>query len=310
MRATSPIGRFFCSLLMCLGLAAAISAQAQDQALFWAIESQGERAGYLLGTIHSEDPRVLEFTPEFLDALHGSSHFAMELVPDLPTLSRLAERMRLPQGQDLGSVIGQQRFDAIAGALGSYGVPRSEVARMQPWAAMMTLSVPPPKTGFFMDFSLSLRAAGQGLEVVGLETLDEQLGFLENMSLAQQLSMLDQALAESGQVQQVHDRMVDIYLTGELAALEAETEGQLTALDEDVRDWFMAEGIVARNHRMFERIVDHLGQGHGVFVAVGALHLPGAEGLLALLRQAGYRLIPLASPFPGAAGSGQATVSG
>lgn len=297
MRVSGMRQRF--AMLLCLLLISLQQAVADcpDRALFWSIETDQGRAGYLLGTIHSEDPRVLEFTEEFLDALHGSEQFAMELVPDLPTLARLAETMRLPPGTDLAAVVGDQRFQAVAQALVGYGVPRSEVARMKPWAAMMTLSVPPPKTGFFMDFSLSLRASGQGLEVIGLETLDEQLSFLEDMSLPQQLSLLDQALAESADVQAVHDHMVDTYLSGDLVTLREETEEQLGQLDEGVRELFLTEGIAARNHRMFARLQESLADAT-VFAAVGALHLPGEEGLLALLRQTGYRLVPMPPPFP------------
>lgn len=270
---------------------------ADDKALFWAIESEDGHAGYLLGTIHSEDPRVLEFTEEFLSALRSSSIFAMELVPNVPTLVRLAETMHLPTGTELASVIGDERFGAVAAALSSYGLPRSQVARMKPWAAMMTMSVPPPKTGFFMDFSLSLRASGNGLKVIGLETLDEQLAFLEEMPLEHQLLMLDQAVAEIAQVQAVHEQMVTIYLSGDLTALQAETETQLSTLGEAVRDFFMQEGITVRNHRMLVSLLEAMSSGK-VFTAVGALHLPGEQGLISLLRKKGYRLRPMPAPFP------------
>ena len=268
-----------------------------DNALFWAIESEQGHAGYLLGTIHSEDPRVLEFTQEFLSALNSSSSFAMELVPNLLTLNRLAETMHLPAGTGLASVIGDDRFGAVVAALDSYGVPRSHVARMKPWAAMMTLSIPPPKTGFFMDFSLSLRASGNGLKVIGLETLDEQLAFLENMPLEHQLVMLDQAVAEIGQVQAMHERLVTIYLGGDLGALQAETVAQLSTLGEAAREFFLAEGINARNHRMLASLIEAMRSG-SVFTAVGALHLPGDQGLISLLRQKGFRLRPMPMPFP------------
>ncbi len=271
--------------------------QSQDQGLFWTIDSPQGHAGYLLGTIHSEDPRVLEFTEEFLAALRASSHFAMELVPDLPTLARLAETMNLGAGIELSSVIGEQRFEAVAGALSSYGVPRNQVARMKPWAAMITLSVPAPKTGFFMDFSLSLRASGSGLKVIGLETLDEQLAFLENMPLEHQLNMLDQAVKEMDQVQKIHDEMVNTYLDEDLSALQAETESQLSGLGVAARDYFVAEGINSRNHRMLAKLLVAMEAGI-VFTAVGALHLPGDEGLIALLRASGYQLRPMLSPFP------------
>jgi uncharacterized protein YbaP (TraB family) len=99
----------------------------------------------------------------------------MEMVPDLPTLTRLTEYMHYQDGTTLESHIGSDRYKRLKSVLAGYRVPEEWVDRMKVWAAMMTLSVPPPETGFFMDFSLSLRAAGAGLKVVGLETLEQQL---------------------------------------------------------------------------------------------------------------------------------------
>ena len=116
-------------------------------ALFWSIQKDGEPVGYLLGTIHSEDPSVLDFSEDFLLRLNGNNIFAMELVPDLPTLARLAEYMHYPQGQTLESVIGVERFNHLVSALSAYRIPAEFINRMKPWAAMMTLSTPPPETG-------------------------------------------------------------------------------------------------------------------------------------------------------------------
>ena len=68
----------------------------------------------------------------------------MEMVPDLPTLAKLTDYMQYPEGKNLSDVIGHERFDALAAALGSYQVPVEFIDRMKPWAAMMTLSTPPP----------------------------------------------------------------------------------------------------------------------------------------------------------------------
>lgn len=266
--------------------------------LFWALSGPEGRSGYLLGTIHSEDPRVLEFSEAFSAALAGSRVFAMELVPDLATLARLARYMHLPEGQDLRAIAGEQRFRGVAAALARYGVPEAQVARMKPWAAMLTLSVPPPETGLFMDYALSLRAEGLGLEVRGLETLDEQLSFLENLAPAQQLELLDHAVRHFDEVDAVHTSMVDAYLHNDLARLEALTEAQMETLNPATRAYFMEQGIDARNRRMLRSALPLLERGPA-FIAVGALHLPGAEGLLALLRAAGYEARPLPPPFAG-----------
>lgn len=270
--------------------------RAGEDALFWSIETAEGHAGYLLGTIHSEDPRVLEFSPAFLARLSGSQVFAMELVPDLPTLARLQSYMRLGDGEHLAGRIGEARFETLVRALAAYGVSREQASAMKPWAAMMTLSVPRPRTGLFMDLALSLRAQGNGLRLAGLETLEEQLSFLENMSPGVQMELLDHALANFAHVDEVHERMVDIYLGGDLRALVSETDAQMAGLATDTRQWFMREGIDARNRRMLASLLAEL-DGHTVFAAVGALHLPGEQGLVALLRGAGYRLTPMPLPF-------------
>lgn len=267
-----------------------------DRALFWSIHRDGQIAGYLLGTIHSEDPRVLDFSETFLARLGGNQVFAMEMVPDLPTLARLTEYMQLPTGQSLEAVIGADRFNALATALSGYGVPSGFINQMKPWAAMMTLSTPPPVTGFYMDLSLSLRASGNGLKVVGLETLEQQLSFLENMPMEMQLSLLDQAISEFGKVGDAHDQMVDTYLANDLVKLEALSNEQLGEAGQQAKEYFIAKGIRERNLRMADSLLPHLAD-NTVFVAVGALHLHGEDGLLGLLRRNGYELQALELPF-------------
>jgi hypothetical protein len=70
--------------------------------------------------------------------------------------------------------------------------------------------------------------------------------------------------------------MVESYLAGDLQALEKQVDDQLAELPPDARRYFMSQGM---------------------FVAVGALHLPGGTGLIASLRQRGYELKPLPLPF-------------
>jgi len=272
--------------------------QQADLSLFWSIEKDGQPSGYLLGTIHSEDPRVLDFSEDFLGKLGSNEVFAMEMVPDMSTLERLTNYMYYPQGQSLVPVIGIERYHALETALSAYRVPAEFISRMKPWAAMMTLSTPPPETGFFMDLSLSLRASGNGLEVVGLETLEQQLSFLENMPMAMQLSLLDQAIDESDRVSEVHDKMVNAYLENNLVNLQALSDEQLIEVDESASNYFTESGINERNHRMAEVLLQQL-ETKTVFAAVGALHLPGEEGMLNILRSHGYVLSPLSMPLMG-----------
>ncbi len=283
-------------ILALLCLFPAVLLAAEDRAIYWSIMDGDRQVGYLLGTIHSEDPRVLDFPESFLKQLESNQVFAMELVPDLPTLKKLNEYMHYQDGTSLESQVGPERFVKIRKLLlPHYRLPADWLESMKVWAVVMTLSVPPPETGFFMDFSLSLRASGSRLRVVGLETLEQQLSFLEDMPVGQQLELLDQALVDYDRVGELHDRMVDGYLVGDLQVLKKEAEAQMDQLTHEAKNYFIELGINARNHRMLDSLLPLLAEST-VFVAVGALHLPGAQGLVSLLRENGYMLQP--EPFP------------
>ena len=270
---------------------------AQDEAIYWSILDGDRQAGYLLGTIHSEDPRVLDFPETFLHQLGSNQVFAMELVPDLPTMKKLTEYMHYQDGTSLESQLGPERFAKVRELLLShYQVPADWLESMKVWAVVMTLSVPPPETGLFMDFSLSLRATGSGLRVVGLESLDQQLSFLEDMPAVQQLELLDQALVEYDRVGELHDQMLIAYLAGDLQVLKKEAEEQMDKLTLEAKNYFIVQGIDARNYHMLESLLPLLNEST-VFVAVGALHLPGNQGLISLLRENGYILRPEPLPF-------------
>lgn len=267
-----------------------------EEGLYWRISQDGREAGFLLGTIHSEDPRVLDFSEAFIAELNSSQVFAMEMVPDLPTLKKLTEYMHYQDQDRLQSLLGQERFDRAMQALGGYQVPNDWKSRMKVWAVMMTLSVPAPQTGFFMDLSLSLRAAGSGLKVIGLETLEEQLQFLEQMPLEYQIELLDHALADYQRVAEIHEEMVQIYLQNSLAALETLSAQQFAILDPKISRYFTDLGIAARNRQMAANVLPQLAENR-VFIAVGALHLGGEDGLINLLREGGYELTALPLPF-------------
>ena len=226
-----------------------------------------------------DDPQALLVVVEAADA----SREAVERL-----LARVSERR-------VAEVVGEERYQRVQEALAAYSMPPEWISRMKVWAAMMTLSVPPSSTGLFMDLSLSLRAAGARMKVVGLETLEQQLAFLEEMPLDQQLELLDHALDEYRKVEEVHRTLVDAYLHNDPEALMKLSDEQMAELAPALRTYFMSQGVDARNHRMLESLLARLDEGT-VFAAVGALHLPGQNGLVALLRQRGYELQPL--PFP------------
>jgi len=261
-------------------------------AVFWSVTDDQGRQNWVLGTMHSEDPRLLEWPEALMKALGEANRLALELVPDVEMLERMQQAMRFDDDR-LQNVLGAELYRQVVEILTTkYGLTEPAVDRMKPWAVALTLATPPPETGMFMDLMLSFRARGAGLDVVALETIDEQIDFLSRIPLADQVSLIRRTAADHDRYHEVFESLIQAYLSGDLARLEAISARQMEGLDEHIIRHFNEVGIVERNQRMIERSEAWLAEG-GLVIAVGALHLPGEHGLLALLRERGWKLEPI-----------------
>jgi hypothetical protein len=276
----------------CVALALLLLANAASAQVFYTIRDASGDVDWLLGTLHSEDPRVLAFPPVLEQALLQADYIALELVPDREVLARLQAAMRLPEPERLGDRLDPALYRRTIEALAEYGVPPEAADRLRPWAAAMTLAQPPMRTGAFMDVALARRAARAGVRTVALETVDEQLGFFTGLEPEVHVRLLENALAEIDRGRDTFEKLVDAYLAGDLSALSALAEAQLRPLPPSARTRFRREGLLRRNRRMVERVVPVLERG-ATLVAVGALHLSGDCGLIALLEARGYAVEPV-----------------
>lgn len=256
--------------------------------VFWSVTDDNGRQNWLLGTMHSEDPRLLEWPEPLVDALGSAERIALELVPDSRMLDRLQQAM--VSKQPLDEVLGNELHGKVVAILtDQYGLTRTAVNRLEPWAVALTLATPPPETGMYMDLMISYRAQGAGLDVVPLETVDEQIDFLAGLPLEDQLSLIRESVNDHAAHEAVFEQLVAAYLEGDLERLDRLAEEQMAGLDGRIVRYFSEQGLAARNRRMLERAEPWLEAG-GLIIAVGALHLHGEDGLVELLRERGWRV--------------------
>jgi uncharacterized protein YbaP (TraB family) len=147
--------------------------------------------------------------------------------------------------------------------------------------------MPASETGLVLDMMLYQSALEQGKSVHGLETVEEQLNVFEALSEKDQVLLLQDAVENFPELDALHAELLEAYKQRDLAGLMALGEAAMQAGDQQLADEFQQHLVVDRNHRMSDRMQVYLRQGE-VFIAVGALHLPGEEGLLNLLEQQGF----------------------
>ncbi len=275
--------------LLVAGMALAAPAPASERGLLWRVEGAAGPPSHLFGTIHSEDPRVARLAEPVRRALDQSRHFVMEVVLDEIDLLAVAGATALPPGQSLRTLLGDTLFRRAADALALRGYPEAAVDRLKPWMVIVTVSSPRLSTGQILDLVLLERARARGIPVSGLESMEEQLNLVDDLPLEEQIAALRDTLENLEAIETSFEEMHAAYLQRDLSALVALNERYQQLGDSEIGEKFMRRLIDERNERMAARLQARLERG-GVFVAVGALHLPGREGLIELLRRRGYRV--------------------
>ncbi|MEN8219090.1 MAG: TraB/GumN family protein [Pseudomonadota bacterium] len=287
----------YCTLLI-ISLASCYNLFAKEttlqKGLLWQIDKPGLTPSYLLGTIHSEDPRVTQLPPIVRSRLEQADSVSLELQMDMSNMMKLATEMFFIGEQSLDQLIDKELFAQIVKAMHQYYIPPMLVKRLKPWAVIATLSTPPTKTGQFLDLLLYKKAQKLQIPTYGLETIKEQLAVFEDFSLEEQVTMLKETLKQLDQMPETFDKLHELYLQRDLTALMTFSVKYMRGSSDNkaLVDVFYKRIVDDRNIRMLDRMEKRLQEGNA-FIAVGALHLPGDKGLLKLLQARGYRVSAL-----------------
>lgn len=260
-----------------------------DRGVLFEVRTEAGVLSHLFGTIHSDDGRVLDLPPPVRDAYEGARVFLMEMIPDADSVHRAMVAMVYSDGRKLADVLGPDLFRLVVDAMAERGLSEQGIADFKPWTIVTLLSVPPAKSDDFLDMYLYRSALAAGKPVVGLEAMEEQLEVFDGLSERDQLTLLEETLNHRDRFEEVYGHLLDAYLARDLAELLRLGREYLQGGDGALAERFKAAALDVRNVRMTRRMMPLLEAG-GHFIAVGALHLPGRDGILARLRAAGLAL--------------------
>ena len=256
----------------------------------WQVEGETNSI-YLLGSIHllREEDHPL---PAVVDrAYEDAEIIVMELdMDDLDPAYTQAAFSRagvMTDGTTLADLMGEELFAKAQEAAAVIDIPLDMLAQSEPWLAAMTVELMMlyrigfnPMLG--VEMTMVNRATADGKPVEGLETVDEQLAFLDGLPLEAQREMLLQTLEESAAIGESVDDMIDAWHRGDTAALEEQLLSSIEAQPE-LHDAL----LVSRNQRWTATITEWLDDEGDYLVVVGALHLVGDDGVPALLADKG-----------------------
>ncbi|MGH6780643.1 MAG: TraB/GumN family protein [Sphingomonadaceae bacterium] len=265
----------FCTPAMAATDAATVAMTDIDPAL-WVVEDH-DTTIYLFGTVHILKPGLGWFDDGVKKAFDASDELVIEMIePDQAAMMRIIKKVALdPRGKPISQRLSETERASYLKTLEGLGIPYQAFEQAKPWFAAMSLSVIPlAKLGYdpANGPEKTLRAAAEkaGKKIGQLETPEEQLGFLDKLTEAEQIDYLNKTVAVQGEMASGMDKLIALWGKADIEGLEKEiTDGMASTpavnrvlLDERNVNW--AKWIKAR--------LDTPGT---VFLAVGSGHLAG-----------------------------------
>ncbi len=278
------------------------------QLFFWEV-ARGDGEGgvaHLLGSVHMAEDELV-FDPAVDRALADADTLVLEIDPEELAPAELAgltlDKGLFSDGRTLDQVLDPASWAALEKRAAELGLPAALLQPMEPWYALLTLQLMALQRDGFdpgqgVETSLARAAEESGKPTLGLETAESQLGVFDALSEELQARMLREFLLQEGDAGGGENVsvLIDAWRKGDTARLEAEVFGEV-GRDPSFEPYFELF-YFERNRNMARGIAELVDGGGSWFVAVGAAHVVGAQGIPSLLAERGYavRRLPKTQP--------------
>ena len=252
----------------------------------------GDSTVYLAGSIHVMKASLFPLPPQFDAAFQRADRLAVEVNTNGLAPEVLQEKFRsyalLPEGESIGAILRPTTLVSVTTYLQEQGSRLSAVAALKPAMLSTQLAVARLSAlGYLPEYGLEQHFIGTigDRPILELETLDQQLAVLTGPPMPVQDEMLAETLDEMDTIEPIISAMIVAWLAGDdrefrrLFDLQSGTSPDIQA--------FMRTLLEDRNVGMAKKVVEYLKIPGTTFVLVGAAHLTGPEGVVALLESRG-----------------------
>ena len=278
-----------------------LAAAAQARPAAWSAVSPDGHQFTLLGSIHYL--RASDYPLHgSIDRLYGAADtLIMDLdLDDLDPLKMseaLLQRGTAADGRLLAERLSAVEFSRTAELASEFGLSAGQLSGFEPWlVALMLTQLKMAQLGFDPNVGVEQhllgRARADGKEILGLESVDDQLAVFDSLPSTQQVEFLTQTVTEMSQLEGQAAALVDAWLAGQVDTLAADLLAGLAEYPD------LYQRLVVERNRDW---VNELGRlpaddPQRYLVVVGTLHLVGEDSVVELLKQRGYAVERLDGP--------------
>jgi uncharacterized protein YbaP (TraB family) len=286
------------SLIFILLVSAGVTAQqnqptAASKHCLWEVESPSNKV-FLLGSLHVLKSDAYPLAKEINQAYSISSKVVFETdiggMMDPAVQARMLSMGLYPEGESLLQNISGDTRSTLQKRMAELGLPLEQFARFKPWLLAVTLTtLELQRLGFSPAYGIDVhyygRARSDKKKIDFFEPIEYQLDLLGNMSAENQNAFLGQTLKDLEVAAEMADDMMAYWQKGQSDKLYSLLFKSFKGYSE-IEDLLLLQ----RNKDWLDKIESMLGEPENIFIVVGAGHLVGPQGVVALLKQKGYKV--------------------
>ena len=301
-----PMKPFMLGLFPFLALVACNSAQKAtytaeqlvptENALLWKISGNGlKKPSYLYGTIHMIPKSDFKLSNQALQALDASDYIAFEIdmkeMTNLRAQFSLLSKSMMSGGKTLRDLLNEEDYAFVKNELAQSGVPMGMAERLKPMFTSTLLTGNDDEgAGTLQNNVTSVEmelwrvAKKRKMPSAGLETAAYQMSVFNSIPYDVQARMLVETLRSTDNGDEAFSDMVDMYKRQDISAMQRSIKDESAGFSE------YEDLLLSRRNKNWIPVMRDIMKRQPTFFAVGAGHLGGKEGVIALLRQTGFRV--------------------
>lgn len=270
-----------------------------SKALLWEISGKGlKQPSFLYGTIHIIDSKDFFFPAGTLGAFDQSSKVFFEInmaeMNDMSKLMPLLQKAFMTDGLTLKDLIPEHEYKLVKDHFDKLGLPIFFLEKIKPLflTAFASGDINPGdlQSGKIKSYEMefSEMATDSGKETGGLETVEFQLSLFDSIPYVEQAKMLVESIKSNDTENDEFKNIVKIYKNQDI-------EGMHSMMQEDDGIRAYEDILLSKRNRSWIPTITSEIMEKTCFIAVGAGHLGGPNGVIKLLRKEGYTVLPLSA---------------
>lgn len=277
-------------IILLVQLPPAIAQQTLENSLLWKISGNGlEHPSYLFGTIHVICPEDFKMDERILSALQSSKKIVLELNMSDPML--VQEMQQNSMNADFYNI--QNEFDPEAQAAldaflsDNYGMGLAQMGIMKPFilSTMVLMKQLPCETPDSYELFFTSKSQEWKIPMEGLESAAYQISIFDRIPMERQVADLAKMILTDA-TEKEFQGMIEAYLAEDLNKLQE-------MIQADGLTGEYGEILLNERNRNWTPKIEEFIKAETTFIAVGAGHLPSDQGVIQLLRNAGYTVEPV-----------------